>query len=283
MNHILAAVLSNLSYALADNGNGLAAKKNSSLKVAVWAVIYGIAIFFIPMILFFGHEIARLNLANILWILGTGSILALGYLCFVTAMSKGSVTLTGVIGGSFPAVTTLTALLFFGERVTASQAFAIAVIFIGVALSSLEGSIKTLDRDIKSLSLLYALGAFFLWGIYFAVVRIPVERVGWFLPQYGSSIIGLPIFLLIAKYSGQKNVLRQPKLPALIAVVSILQISGSMFFNYAITQGDTAIVAPIAGSSPAVFVILAYFVFKERIKPIQTVGIVAAVAGIVGL
>lgn len=283
MNYILAAVLSNLSYALADNSNGLAVKKNSSIKVAVWAVLFCIVIFFVPMILFFGQEIEKLNFLNILWILGTGLLSSLGFLSFVTGMSKGSVTLTGVIGGSFPAITTLTALLFFKESVSTAQAFAISVILIGVMLSSLEGSVKTLLHDIKTSALLYAFGAFFLWGIYYALVRIPVERVGWFLPQYGACITGLLTFVLIARYTGEKDLFKKPKMPLSIVAAALLGTLGSMFYNYAISKGVTSVVAPIAGSSPAVFVVIAYFLFKEKIKPIQIVGIAASISGIIGL
>ncbi len=284
MHYILAAVLANLSYALADNGNGLIAKKNSPFKVAIWATIFALGLFLLPLLLFFGDDVARLTPTSVAWVLGTGVLVGLGYLSFIMGMSKGSVTLTGVIGGSFPVVTTLTALLFFGERVSLGQAGAIALILVGVALSSLEGSVRTLIRDIRSSALLFAFGAFFLWGVYFAVVRIPIERVGWFLPQYGANLINLPLFLLIARKAGERQLLRGlPKLPWLVAGVAALQIGGSMLYNYAISQGSTAIVAPIAGSSPAVFAVLAFFIFKEKLKRIQIVGIVAAIAGIVGL
>ncbi|HTE58637.1 MAG TPA: DMT family transporter [Verrucomicrobiae bacterium] len=280
---IIGAVVASLSFAFADNANGIAVQKNSTYKVAVWAVLFSSVLFFVPMLLFFGHEIEKLNLVNVLLIFGTGILVALGYLSFLTGMNKGSVTLTGVIGGAYPAMTTLTALLFFGERLSLAQGFAIAIILIGIALSSLEGNARSLISGIRGSALVYALGAFFLWGVYFAVVRIPIERVGWFLPQYGSNIIALPLYLFIAWRMGEKAVLSRPKLPGLIALISVLQIVGGVAFNYAISKGDTSIVAPIAGSSPAVFVVLAYFIFKEKIKPIQIVGIVSVIVGIIGL
>ncbi len=75
----------------------------------------------------------------------------------------------------------------------------------------------------------------------------------------------------------------KPQLPIIIAVASSLQVAGSMLFNYAISQGPTTIVAPIAGSSPAVFVVIAHFIFKERLNTYQNVGIITALAGIIGL
>lgn len=284
MNYVLAAALTNLSYALADVGNGFVAKKNSSIKVSLWVALFACAIFAIPMFVSFQDELDRLTPANVVWILGVGSLGNLGYLCFVTGMNRGSVTLTGVIAGAFPVVSTFVALLFFNERVSAPQAGAIAAVLVGVVLSSLEGNLDTLIRDIRTSALVFAFGAMLLFGTFFALVRIPVEKVGWFLPQYLPNYLGLLLYFVIGRSFGEKDLLRRP--PRLIGVVVFLaaiQISGSMFYSYALTKGETAIVAPIAGSSPAIFVILAYFIFKERIKAIQWAGIVTAVAGIVAL
>lgn len=284
MNYIFAAIITNLAYAFADVGNGFVAKKNSSVKVTLWVAMFACAIFAVPMFVSFGHELERLTPANVLWIFAVGSLGLLGYLCFVTGMNRGSVTLTGVIAGAFPAVSTFIALLFFNERVSALQAGAIAVILVGVVLSSLEGSLDTLIRDIRTSALVFAFGAMMLFGTFFALVRIPVEKVGWFLPQYLPNFLGIPLYLVIGRHLGEKEILKKPpQLIWVIVLLAALQITGSMFYSYALTKGETAIVAPIAGSSPALFVVLAYFIFKERIKPIQWAGILTAVGGIVGL
>jgi drug/metabolite transporter (DMT)-like permease len=283
VNYILAAIFSNLSYAIADNANGIISKHNKPLKIATWVSITGAIVFAIPLVLFFRNEIARLTLLNILLLVIITPLVSLGYLSFVKGMSLGSVTLTGVIGGSFPALTTLLALFLFHEHLTAIQALAVVLVVAGIVLSSLEDSPRTVLKAIKGTSLFYALGAFLLWGIYYAVVRFPVDRIGWFIPQYSSSIAGLILFPLIAKRSGEKEMLKPPKLLLLIAAIALLQIGGGMFYSYAISKGSTALVAPIAGSSPAIFVVLAYFIFKEKLKAVQWIGIACAVIGIVGL
>lgn len=91
------------------------------------------------------------------------------------------------------------------------------------------------------------------------------------------------MYLLIAKISKEKSVTTFPKMPQFVVLLSLLQVFGSILFNYAISKGQTSVVAPIAGSSPAVFVALAFFLFHERLNKKQWTGIVAAVIGIVGL
>src|SRR6185295_3641939 len=112
------------------------------------------------------------------------------------------------ITGSFPAVATVAALVFFGERLSWGQGAAIAVIIAGVLVSALQGKVRTLFADIRASSLLWAFAAALLFGLFFALVRIPVERVGYFLPAYGGNVIAVPLYLFIAKRVGERHVLR---------------------------------------------------------------------------
>ncbi len=283
MHYLLAAAITNLSYAVADVVNGLILRRDSPLKVATWVAIFALAIFFVPMLVSFREDLARLDFVNVVLILSISTLGLTAYFCFLTGMQRAGVTLGGVITGSFPAVATVAALVFFGERISGAQGGAIAVIIAGVLLSALQGEVRTLFADIKSSSLIWAFAAALLFGLFFALVRIPVDRVGWFLPAYGGNLIGIPLYLLIARRFGERNVLRPPKLALPIAVNAGLQIGGTMLYAYALTKGETAVVAPIAGSYPAVFVVLAYFVFRERMRAVQYIGVVATVAGIVGL
>jgi DME family drug/metabolite transporter len=283
VHYLLAAAITNLSYAVSDVVNGLILRKDSPLKVSTWVAIFALAIFFVPMLVFFSSELGRLTPLNVLLILAISSLALTAYFCFLTSMQKAGVTLGGVITGAFPAVATVAALVFFGERISGAQGGAIAVIIGGVLLSSLQGKVRTVFADIRASSLLWAFAAALLFGLFFALVRIPVERVGYFLPAYGGNVIAVPLYLLIARRAGERDVLRPPRLPVPIAICATVQIGATILYAYALTKGETAVVAPIAGSYPAVFVVLAYIVFRERIRPIQYAGVAATVLGIVGL
>jgi drug/metabolite transporter (DMT)-like permease len=283
VNYLLAAAITNLSYAVSDVANGVILRRDSPLKVSTWVAIFALAIFFVPMLLFFRGELARLDVVNVLLIFSISSLGLTAYFCFLTGMKRAGVTLGGVITGSFPAVATVAALVFFGERINGGQGVAIAVIIAGVLVSSLQGDVRTLFRDIRQSSLLWSFASALLFGLFFALVRIPIERVGWFLPAYGGNLIGIPLYVLIARRFGEKDVLRRPHHIVPIAVIAGVQIGATMLYAYALTKGETAIVAPIAGSYPAVFVVLAYVFLRERIRRIQYLGVVATVVGIVGL
>lgn len=284
MPYVLAAILSSFGYAVGDSFNGLVAKKNSSVVVGFWASIFCVMLFFLPLVIFFRDQLARVTVVNLLIIAGLTCVISFGYLAFITGMRKGSVMLTGVIAGSFPAVTTLISLVVFKERVTVLQMVAIVTVLAGIVLSSLNITNRRFLHDLKSSALLYAFAAFLLWGIYFALVRIPIERIGWFAPQYIMDVFSIFFFFLLARGRAEREaVLRLPKLAWLLALVSLAQLGASMLYNYAISQGPTSIVAPIAGSSPAFFVILAFIIFKEKLGASQKFGIVVTVAGVIAL
>jgi drug/metabolite transporter (DMT)-like permease len=283
VHYLLAAAITNLSYAVADVANGLILRRDSPLKVSTWVAIFALGIFSVPMLVFFRDELGRLTPLNVLLIFAISSLGLTAYFCFLTSMLRAGVTLGGVITGSFPAVATVAALVLFGERISGAQGAAIVVIVAGVLLSSLQGKVRTLFADIRASSLAWAFAAALLFGLFFALVRIPVERVGYFLPAYGGNVIAVPLYLLIARRAGERDVLRPPQLPLPIAIIAAVQIGATILYAYALTKGDTAVVAPIAGSYPAVFVVLAYIVFRERIRLVQYAGVVATVAGIVGL
>ena len=57
--------------------------------------------------------------------------------------------------------------------------------------------------------------------------------------------------------------------------------SYSAYFNLGLTLGYSSLIAPVAGSSPVLFVVLSRFVFKEPLTGQQKTGIIFALAGIV--
>ncbi len=65
-----------------------------------------------------------------------------------------------------------------------------------------------------------------------------------------------------------------------ILLSAFLLRSGDFLLNYGLNTGNSAIIAPIAGSYPTFFAILAFFVFRDPITRQQVVGVVITLAGI---
>ena len=82
-----------------------------------------------------------------------------------------------------------------------------------------------------------------------------------------------------------KTKLEFPKKKVLVPLVlSILLVRTAEFsYNFALTKGFASVVAPIAGANPTLFVMLAFFVFKEPLTKHQIIGIIITLTGIVAL
>jgi len=197
------------------------------------------------------------------------------------ALKIGNSSIVGTIGGSFTAIVVILSLLFLGEKLVMPQLVSIVVIFIGLFLSSINISDLRNKKSIINKSVFYALFAMVGWGIFYTFIKIPVQKAGFFWPTYVSDIVGTLFFFIF----GFKRI-KMPKInyhsgfPAVL-LASLLLNAGAFSFNFAISQGLSSIVAPIAGAYPALFAFLAYFIFKDPITHQQKLGMVITLSGII--
>ena len=284
MVYLLAAALSSILYAIADNINGFLSRKNTALQLSLWASVVSIVLLTPLAFTVFLSDFAKLSGVTIVPLLLISLIQPLGGIFFLMGMRTGSVMLTGVIGGSFPLITVLLAYGLFGERLTPVQIAATLLVLIGIILASATQVPTKLSKHKVATGTLYAIGACVAWGVYFALVRIPVQQVGWYTTQLVSPLIGMVITAAIATwFVKDKKIFKRPKPFVLVIVTALAVTLASLAYNYAITGSKTSLVAPIAGSSPALFAVIAYLVFREKLQKHQWLGVVLTVVGVVGL
>jgi uncharacterized membrane protein len=277
---IVFAIITLVGWAVGDIFGALSSRKIGSISSFFWCNLLALIItsFYIP----FAGKVESVMLLLFAFILGL--INAYGTLSYFRAMEKGIASLVGAIGGSSSVITVLFSLIFFGEKITFVQLIGIILAIVGVILVSLDFSAlarRKIGEVISDRSVRYALIPFFCWGIYFAFIRIPAETLGWFWAYYP---LNFSIFVLLPLG------IVKPNLPTdfadrrnnLYLLLFCLFITAAMFaYNLGILSGYTSIVAPIAGSFPVLFVILARFIFKDRLNRQQMAGIISALAGIV--
>lgn len=204
----------------------------------------------------------------------------LGTIFYYEALRIGNRALVGTIASSFPAVAVILSIVFLGERVSIQQILAIIIIFIGIFLSIVDMR-KFKDKILVNKATLFAVITMFSWGIYLAFIKIPVEKIGWFWPNYLTFLL-FPLIFIYAKVKGL-SIEKPTENKALIPLVvsTILVRVAELSYNFAISKGLVAVVAPIAGANITLFVLLAFLIFKDPITRQQIAGIITTLIGIV--
>lgn len=282
MQAIIFALIALVGWGVGDIFGTVASRRIGGYSTAFWTLVLEIPLyvflapFFLDQLKFLTPGLFMLNL--FLGIIGTAGLIA-----FYEGVRIGNPPLVGTISGAFAALTVIFSTVFLGENITLNQSLAIFVIFTGLILSNLdikqvkEGKIKF------NKGVLMAIIAMICWGIYFAFMKIPIKEVGWFWPGVISlfSLLIIPLFSKFKKIRLERVNSHRAFLPVL-GNATLIGI-GTICVYYAIEIGLTSIVAPISGSYPALYVFLAFLIFKDKITRQQIFGIITTLIGIVSL
>lgn len=277
---IIFALIAFAGWGVGDIFGTLVTRKIGNIYSFFWLNIFGL-IFGLPFIPFAGPIVSYPYLMLAFFL---GLIDSLGSLFYFRGLEVGNASLVGTISGSFSVITILLSMGLFGEKVTLIQLSGIILVLIGIVLTSLkfeETHGKTLKNFFSDRGIIYALIAMIFWGIYFALVRIPAEKIGWFWSYYPASfnaLLFLPFGLI---KSDIFKIFRRPALLINTLLFSLLLLLAMFSFNLGILRGYTSIVAPIAGAYPVLFVILTRIFFKEKLTIQQKIGLGLGLLGIV--
>lgn len=280
MQEIIFALISYFTWGSGIFVEAIVARRLRWYSLTFWAYLFSILLLslYAPFVI---KDLAGLTFNILVLILILAFIgIFLGTIFYYEALRIGNRVLVGTIASSFPAVTVIISLIFLGDRVVLEQGVAIIIIFIGLFLAMFD--LRTLSiRSLMSKGSLLASVTMISWGIYFAFIKIPVEKIGWFWPNYITFLI-FPLILLYMRF--KKVAFEMPtKNNALILIIvsTILVRVAELSYNLGISKGLVTVVAPIAGANPTLFVILAFLFFKDPITKQQILGIITTLVGIV--
>ena len=280
---IFFALVSFLGWGIGDIFATITTRKIGSYSTSFWYLLSGLIITSLYGI-FNLDKLQNLTFATLVLTFMIGVAGIIGLLAFYEGLSVGNAALVGTIAASFAALTVLLSIIFLGESVSLQQSMAIVIIFIGLIGSTLDIKSLISRKLIVDKGIWMGAVAMLSWGIYWAFIKIPIKELGWFWPGYISILASLPGIWLFIK-------LREIKLTKLnfkgsfypLFANALLLGVGALSFNLAIEKGFTSIVAPIAGSYPTIFVLLAYLIFRDPITRQQIAGIIITLFGIVML
>jgi drug/metabolite transporter (DMT)-like permease len=268
---IVLALLSSVVWGLADFLGGTLSKRRKAVAVIGGSQSFGL-VFASTLALALGFWTWN----STVWINGAiaGGMGLLGLVGFYTALATGQMGIVAPIS-SLSAVVPVTIGLAQGERPTAIQLGGIAVALVGVILASgpeLKGKVD--PRPV-----LLALFAALTFGIcvYFMALGGRVDPTMTIVSMRATQVVTVVLIAIAVRSLGG---LVKQDLP-LLATIGATDAGANILFAFAASLGLRSVVAVLGSLYPIVTVLLAWWIHKERLIPVQYLGIVFTFSGVV--
>jgi drug/metabolite transporter (DMT)-like permease len=196
--------------------------------------------------------------------------------CLYRGLAVGAISVVVPVSSLCALVPVLTGLAI-GEVLHPIQVFGILFAIGGGLMVSLEKNIDANKKRFAS-GILPALGAALGFGVFFVVM----DLAGTVDPIWAAMISRASFFLFLLPAVLLKRPCLKVKtthLPAVFAI-GILDGSAALAYTTATTKGLLSLVSVISSLYPAVSVILAAFILKERLRGLQFFGVALAIMGV---
>lgn len=206
-----------------------------------------------------------------------------GYLFFFAGFAKGNVSVVAATMNLWAVVTMVVAFLFAGQRLSTTQTVGAAAIIVGATLASLDRTQVREGGARVSAGVTETLAGAALFGVYWNVSEVISEDIGWLRTTVLIKLGILVILLGLAAFPGRSVAVPREsrRTVAILAGMGLVEVGAVAAVNYGLEIGKAILITPIASALSVVTIALAVVLLRERISPVQAVGMALAVAGIV--
>jgi transporter family protein len=278
---ILLGIGGMVGWGVYDFLGGVFSKQIGSFKSLFWSQLAGLGS--ILLIAFVFKTETHIPFLSIILFPIAAIVYSAGYLFFFKGFEKGNVSIVAATMNLWAVFTMLFAFIFMGQRLTATQTVGVFMIISGATLASIDwGGIRNQGFQL-SLGVKEAiLGAFF-FGIFWNISEIISEEIGWLfttlLVKFGIAVFLLIFSFVVKQEVGLKN--SSTKTKYVILLMGIIEVAAVALVNYGLTIGDAILITPIASALSIVTITLAVIFLKDKISPLQGLGIAMAIFGII--
>jgi drug/metabolite transporter (DMT)-like permease len=269
----LLALLSSFTWGTADFLGGILSKRRNAIAVIGGSQPFGLIAITIVALAFnkfwFNEQI-------IIYGIFAGLIGMLALMAYYQALATGSMGIVAPIG-SLGVLVPLVYAYLDGDKPTTMQNMGIAAAIIGVVLASGP----EFRGGTKSAPILLALGSavFFGFVVLFMAKGGQINAPATVVVMRVSQVSVMLTLALVLRTLGG---LKREDVPLLAATGSMDAIA-NVFFTTAASIGMLSIVSVLGSLFPIATGILAWWFLKERLIPIQYIGIVVTMAGVVAI
>lgn len=270
---IVVGLASAIVYGIADFFGGLAAKRTAAVVVTALAAIVGLLVM-LPFALLIP---ARATVEAFLWGGISGVTGAAAIFLLYAALAIGPMSILSPLTAVLSALVPMTWGLATGERLPWWGYVAIAAILVAIVLVGFvpeKGAVRPRLRGI-----LYAVGSGVLIGAFFILVdRAPADS-GLYPLVANRSVSGavlLGVVLVLGMLARRRGAAPFPGLRGavpLIVACGIADAAANVLILLGLRLGDLTVMSVLAALYPAGTIALAAVVLRERIAPVQWIGL----------
>jgi drug/metabolite transporter (DMT)-like permease len=270
---VIYGLISAIGWGAADFTGGLASRRSNPYQVLLLAEVAGIFPLLLAALL--TREPVP-GLATWLWAAAASALGTFGLLLLYRGLAEGSMTIAAPVSALLAAVVPVVVAFITEGLPSQLTIFGFVLALSSIWIISQNGDNRDIRLNLRTLQLPLLSGLFF--GFYFVLIH-QATRQGLFWPLVAARMAGT---LIMAAYALVK---RGPFLPArgvrpLVILGGVLDVSGNLFYVLASHAGRMDVAAVLGSLYPASTALLAALVLKEKISPLQFVGIFLALVAI---
>ncbi|HEX2071419.1 MAG TPA: DMT family transporter [Thermoleophilaceae bacterium] len=194
-------------------------------------------------------------------------------------LAIGTMSIVAPVAACAPAFP-VAASAVLGELPGALQSAGIALAIAGVAMISLgppgrEASAST------GVSVVYGLVTALGFGVFLTAMDAASEGgVHWALLI--ARLVAVAIFVAVLLVTRQRPALARRDVPVL-ALIGVLVLAADALYAIASTEGLLSVVAVLSSLYPVVTIALAWLYLRERLRPVQQLGVAVTICGAVAI
>lgn len=238
--------------------------------------------YFVAFLLSIGYGmmagISRFNLLTVLLGAMIGILNANGNIQMSKAFEKGPASLTSPLVGTNTIFPILSAAIIFHEHITTIQWVGIILMLGSAVVIQYTPNHSGGHSEYSSwiIRIVFAIFSFGILGILMkASSYLQIDSLNTLISMYGGGSLYLAINSLLAKEKWQRLEVKTGSLVGLISVI------GYSSYFFALNTGTASIVFPIVSLNCLVVVLGSCWLYKEKLKAYQVLGVISAVLGIV--
>jgi drug/metabolite transporter (DMT)-like permease len=272
---IALALSSSVCWGVADFTGGLQSRGLPVLKVVLASQAIGLVLVIVAVV---ARGSGPPGYVRLLPAVAAGLAGMAGLSAFYRGLAIGTMSIVAPIAATGVVVPVIVGIAG-GDRPAAVQVAGIVAATIGVVLASREAEPDAAARERSRTAIVLALVAALGFGGFFVGLRESARAdVLWALvASRGTSVVALAGAVLVLAPAGRIG--RANVVP--LVAIGTLDVGANALFALATRHGALSIVSVAGSLYPLATVALARVVLGERVRRVQEVGIVAAVAGVV--